>query len=511
MAGKSWTRWARNQSWEMRLGVIAALAVGVLLGTLISNGVRAARDGNSSSAGMLQVESPAQLSSAFREVAKEVEPAVVNISTEAVVTTRRGEQRMPFETPDPFQEFFDRFFDSPERFTERSLGSGMIVDPSGYILTNYHVIQGADKVSVTMAGDSKEHRATVVGFDSETDLAVIKIDAGRALPTAKMGDSDAAQVGDWVLAIGSPFGLDATVTAGIISYKGRGGIGQQFQRFIQTDAAINRGNSGGPLVNLSGQVIGINTAIISSRGVYAGVSFALPSNIAVEVYNQIVKTGRVVRGSIGITFRGADSENEAILRSFGADHGVVVSEVVPGGPADKAGLRRGDVITEVDGVSVKTGDNLVNKVAATPVGRKVAIRYVRDKKEQQTSVMVEDRTKVFPQLASGAPEEEPGAETAARLGLTLEEINPATAGRMGLEQNDSGLLVRDVEPGSFADEVGLQRGDFIIEVNRQPVPTLNQFLAVQRQLGAGSDVVFWLKRRTPAGWTGLFLGGTLSE
>ncbi len=511
MTAKNWLRWPRNQSWEMRLGVIAALAVGLLLGTLVSKGVRAARDANDSAAPLLQVQSPAQLSSAFREVAKKVEPAVVNISTEAVVTSRRGEQRRPFEVPDPFQDFFDRFFDTPERFTERSLGSGVIVDPSGYILTNYHVIQGADKISVTMAGDTKEYRASVVGFDGETDLAVIKIDSGHPLSAATMGDSDAAQVGDWVLAIGSPFGLDATVTAGIVSYKGREGIGQQFQRFIQTDAAINRGNSGGPLVNLSGQVIGINTAIISSRGVYAGVGFALPSNIAVGVYNQIVKQGRVVRGSIGISFRAADSENEAILRSFGADHGVVVSEVVPGGPADKAGLQRGDVITEVDEVAVKTGEDLVSKVASTPVGRKVTVRYIRDKKPQQTSVAVEDRTKVFPQLASGTLPGEPGEEATARLGLTLEEIGPATARRMGLEEADRGLLVRDVEPGSFADEIGLQRGDFILEMNRRPVSTLNEFLALQRQLTAGSDLVFWLKRRTPTGWTGLFLGGTLSE
>jgi serine protease Do len=494
----------------MRLGVIAALAVGVLLGTLISQGVRAARDASGPAAAALVVQSPGELASAFREVAKKVEPSVVNISTEVVRTSRGGGSRPPFDMPDRFQEFFDRFFDEPNRFTERSLGSGVIVDSAGYILTNNHVVDGAEKISVTLAGNNKEYRATVVGVDSETDLAVIKIDADRKLQAAPMGDSDAAAVGDWVLAVGSPFGLDATVTAGIISYKGRPGT-QQFQRFIQTDAAINRGNSGGPLVNLSGQVIGINTAIISSRGVYAGVGFALPSNTAVQVYNQIVEQGRVVRGSIGISFRSADSENEAILRSFGAEHGVLVSDVVPGGPADQAGLQRGDVITKVEGTEVQAGDDLVETVASTPVGQKVKIRYVRDKKSGETAVTVEDRTKVFPQLAGGVAPGDQGPEASARLGLTLEELSGATARRMGLEDDDTGLLVREVELGSFADGIGVRRGDFILEVNREPVTSLNQFLALQRGLRAGSDVVFWLKRRTMSGWTGLYLGGTLSE
>lgn len=509
MTIRDWARGLREGKWEMRLALVVTLAVGILLGTLISKGVRAGRDNPAPGATPLTVPSAVELSSAFSQVAKAVEPAVVNINTESVVTTER---RRP-----SFKDFLDPFDnpDAPGRFREESLGSGMIVDPDGYILTNYHVIQGADKILVRLAGDNKNYRARVVGYDQETDLAVIKIDADRKLPVVKMGNSDAAQVGDWVLAIGSPFGLEATVTAGIVSYKGRPAFSarQQFQRFIQTDAAINRGNSGGPLVSLAGEVIGVNTAIFteSPAGGNAGVGFALASNIAVEVYNQIIKSGHVVRGSIGITFQGAASENEAILRSFGADHGVIIGEVVPGGPADKASLRRGDVITEVDGTPVRSGDDLVNKVAATPVGQRVKIRYIRDKKPSEVSVVIEERAKVFADTLGEEPKPEAGEEANGQLGLSLEELTPAVAQRFGLGEDDVGLLVRDVEPGSFADEIRLQRGDVILEVNQRRVRSRAEFSAIQRQLRPGSDVVFWLKRRTPGGWTPLYLGGTLPE
>ncbi|MFQ5664444.1 MAG: Do family serine endopeptidase [Terriglobia bacterium] len=518
MLSHDWIRWIKKTRWEMRLAVVGTLAVGILLGTLITNGVRAARDDRTPASRPLTLPpptapAPTQLSATFREVAKQVEPAVVNINTESIVTTRRGRPRLRPQVPDPFNDFFERFFDFgvPERFRERSLGSGVVVDPNGYILTNYHVIQGADKIDVRLAGDNKNYRAKVIGYDQETDLAVIKIDAGRPLSAAKLGNSDAAQVGDWVLAIGSPFGLEATVTAGIISYKGREGIGQQFQRFIQTDAAINRGNSGGPLVNLAGEVIGINTAIISNRGVYAGVGFALPSNIAVEVYNQIAQQGRVVRGSIGVSFRGATSENEAILRSFGAKHGVVIEDVRPGSPADKAGLQRGDVVIEVDATPIQSGDDLVNKVASTPVGQKVQIRYIRDKKEHKTTAVIEDRTKVFANLFGERPGSEAGEEESAELGLTLEELTPAMARRLGLGEEDGGLLVREVELGSFADEIGVQRRDVILELNQRRVRTLADFVSVQRELRPGSDAVFWLKRRLSGGWTALYVGGTLPQ
>lgn len=519
MGQQGWTHWVHKRKWEMRLAVVVTLAVGILLGTLISDGVRAARD-NPTPAGAqtLTVASPRQLSSIFAEVAKKLEPTVVNISTESYRNTQRRRARPRQRTPWPFEDFFD--FDSGRPQTERSLGSGVIVDPDGYILTNYHVVYGAgkiaDRIRVDLYGENESYDAEVVGWDQETDLAVIKIDVGRKLPAAKLGDSDAVQVGDWVLAIGSPFGLSATVTAGIISYKGRSGqrisgSSSQFQRFIQTDAAINRGNSGGPLVNLAGEVIGINTAIMSRNGVSAGVGFALPSSLAVRVYNQIVEHGRVVRGSIGIEFSSADSENKAILRSFGADHGVIINNVRPASPAEKAGLQVHDVITHVGGTPIHTGDELVDKVTSTPVGQEVKIRYLRDEKERVTTAVVEDFSKIYAERYVDSLTPERAQEASVELGLTLEEVSPAMARRSGLEEEDVGLLVAEVEPGSFADEIRMLRGDLILEVNRKRVLTLREFRAVQRKLGPGSDVVFWVMRRGRRDWVRLRLGGTLPE
>jgi serine protease Do len=503
-----WTYRIRNSGWPTRVAIVATLGVGILLGTLISNGVRAARP-VPGDAQPLSVPSPVQLSSEFNRVAEMVEPAVVNITSQSTPVRARRGPRAPSE--DPFERFFGPFFDrEPERAPRRGLGSGIVVDPAGYILTNHHVIEGADKITVQLSGENKDYRAQVVGFDNETDLAVIKIDAGRMLPAAKMGNSDAARVGDWVLAIGSPFGLDATVTAGIISYKGRPGM-EQFQRFIQTDAAINHGNSGGPLVNMAGEVIGVNTAILASQGAFAGVGFALPSNTAIQVYNQLVQHGRMVRGSIGITFDSRLSQNRAALTTFGAEHGVVISEVTPGGPAQKAGLRHGDVIYQVGDKKVQTGDDLVNTVSSTPIGQKLPIYYIRDKEKKEATVVVEDRTKVFPQLAGGSPEPEPGEEEMGRLGLTVEQLTPAQAQNLGLEIDEPVLIVRDVEPGSLADELGVDRNMILLEVNRLPVRNPAQLRGVEQALKPGDSVVLYLRAYTRNGWTGFYRYGTVPE
>src|SRR2546427_4126215 len=264
----------------------------------------------------------------------------------------------------------DRFFDGrPEGpAAERSLGSGVIVDKKGFILTNNHVIEQATKIQVQLNGDTTKYTAKVIGADEETDLAVIKIEAGKELAVAKLGNSDGVQVGDWALAIGSPFGLQATVTAGIISAKDRGGVGRQFQRFLQTDAAINPGNSGGPLVDMAGQVVGINTAIITGSRGYEGVGFALPSNTAITVYHQLIANGHLTRGSIGVSFTEERGTNPITLKELGAPFGVVIEDVEPGSPAEKAGLKGGDVITSVNGQPVKTGNDLGNPIAQAPIG-----------------------------------------------------------------------------------------------------------------------------------------------
>jgi serine protease Do len=301
------------------------------------------------------------------------------------------------------------------------------------------------------------------------------------------------QVGDWVLAIGSPFGLQATVTAGIVSAKDRAGVGRQFQKFLQTDAAINPGNSGGPLVDMAGEVIGINTAIITGSRGYEGVGFALPSTVAINVYNQIVSNGRVTRGSIGVSFQEDLGTNAITLKELGAPHGVVIMSVEPGSPAEKAGLKGGDVITSVNGTPVKSGNDLVNPIAQAPIGSKVKLNYVHDGQAKETTAMVEDRTRVFPNSA-GRMSLQPDDSTPAEFGLRVDSLTPERASRVGME-GQKGVLVTDVEPASFADDLGFARGDVIAEVNRQPVGSVAEYKSTIGKLKPGQNVVFKVLRR----------------
>src|SRR6202521_15527 len=383
--------WARRRKILAAVFLAFTLAVGILIGSVVSGRVSAMKSlgFSGTTATALTVPEPVPSSSSFAGIVNRVEPAVVNIATTQVMERKPSSKKrrsQPYDQEDPMQDFFDRFFDGrpdgPPQ-AERSLGSGVIVDKRGYILTNNHVVEQATKIQVQLDGNSQtKYTAKVIGVDEDTDLAVIKIEVNKDLPTAKLGNSDGVQVGDWVLAIGSPFGLQATVTAGIISAKDRagiGGAGHQFQRFLQTDAAINPGNSGGPLVDLAGEVVGINTAIITGSRGYEGVGFALPSTAAINVYNQIIAQGRVTRGSIGVSFQEELGTNAITLKELGAPYGVVIMNVEPGSPAEKAGLKGGDVITSVNGTAVKSGNDLVNPIASAPIGSKVKITYYRDK------------------------------------------------------------------------------------------------------------------------------------
>ena len=506
--------WARQRKLLFTLLVVATLGIGIMIGSVASGRVAAFRD---QGATPLAIPNPVQLSGSFAAIVKQDSPAVVNIATTQVIDRRARQRNRQDQGPGQGQpndpnDFFDRFFQFPEQgpVAERSLGSGVIVDEKGFILTNKHVIEDATKIQVKLPNDPTIYPAKLVGSDSDTDLAVVKIDAQKRLPTARLGNSDGVQVGDWVLAFGSPFGLEATVTAGIVSAKDRANISnKQFQRFIQTDAAINPGNSGGPLVNLAGEVIGINTAIYTNSRGYEGVGFALPSNLAINIYNQLVTKGTVTRGSIGITFNEERSNNPVLLKELGLDHGIVIERVESGSPADKVGLKAGDVITSVNGKPVMNGNDLVNPIVVTPIGGSVDITYSRDKQSHNATVGVADRSKIFPQTAQVA-DDKSDEEGATDFGLHVEDITPDLQQRLGLDQA-SGVIVTQVEPASFGEDIQFTRGDIIIDVNHQPVANVRDWRRVTGRLKAGDSVVFKVRRGGPAsgGAITVFLAGSV--
>src|ERR1700682_34214 len=495
--------WARKRKILAMFFVAFTLVVGILIGSVVSGRVSAVKNTFAGvGATPLALPDPIPASNSFSAIVKRVEPAVVNIATTQVLERRASKRKRPQQfdqqQEDPMQDFFDKFFDGQKDGppqAERSLGSGVIVDKRGFILTNNHVVEQATKVQVQLSGDPTRYTAKVIGVDEETDLAVVKIETTKDLPVAKLGNSDGVQVGDWVLAIGSPFGLQATVTAGIISAKDRGGIGigHQFQRFLQTDAAINPGNSGGPLLSLAGEVIGINTAIITGSRGYEGVGFALPSTTAISVYNQIVAQGRVTRGSIGVSFQEDLGPNSITLKSLGAPYGVVIEAVEPGSPAEKAGLKGGDVITSVNGAPVKTGNDLVNPISLAPIGSKVKLAYVRDRSQKETMATVEDRTRVFPN-AAGRLGDKPGEATPSEFGLHVEDLTPDRGHRVGMD-GQKGVLVTEIEPASFADDLGFARGAVITEINRETVSSLDDYRKTVGRLKPGENVVFKILRR----------------
>jgi serine protease Do len=528
--------------------ILGTLSAGILIGSVAVHGVRGNEtQTDSSDATPLKIPNPVSLSTTFTQIAKDVGPAVVNINTETLPQEDSHPRRrstphgaVPAVPPgggdddqngdqdggapdQNFQDFFNRFFGGqgqggggPEGGGDQmreSLGSGFIVDPRGYIITNNHVVEKADKIFVKLSTDPEGFQGRpgkVVGVDKDTDLAVVKITTTEPLPTVKMGNSDAGQVGDWVIAIGSPFALTQTVTAGIVSAKNRTiekGAAGQFQHFIQTDAAINPGNSGGPLVNMADQVIGVNTAILTQSAGYEGIGFAMPSNTVIGVYNDLIgPEHKVVRGSIGVQFQA--SLNPAVQRVYGFKSGVLVNQVTPHGPADQAGLKAGDIITTVDGKPIKDGDALVTDIAARKPGSSVHLGYVRAGQTSTASLTIADRAKLYAaqpvsQGGENGPESAPNASE-GKLGITVEVVPPALASK-GIR----GVLVTQVKPGSFADESGLTSGLVITEINRQPVTSMDQFQSLVSGLKPGQDVGFRVvdSRNPTAG--GTYLGGTL--
>lgn len=493
--------------WIIALGtacLLAGIGVGAMLSgrpTVAQNEVQIAR-------------APEALSASFAEIARRVEPAVVNIETLTAATEvadKDNEDKDDQSSNNPLLDMFRR----QARRPTRGVGSGFIVSPKGYILTNEHVVEGSSRIIVGLQSGEK-YRGRVVGIDEETDMAVIKIDATQDLPTVTLGDSNAAQVGDWVLAIGSPFGLDQTVTAGIISKKERETpFFTNFQRFLQTDAAINRGNSGGPLVNMRGEVIGINSQIATSTGDYNGIGFALPAVEANFVYRQILAQGKVRRGYLGVTL---DSVKDEFARVYGLPEakGAIITDVLPTKdgqptPAAKAGMQSSDIITEFNGQPVTNAQDLIQKVAATPVGETAAFTFLRDrdgKLEKLSANVVLGERPPLPQLGEltepAAPKikekESDPKGNGLHLGVTLAELTQQLITDKHLT-GVRGLYVKEVDPNGLAAEVGgaggrqaLNEGDVITRINRVPVTTLADFQRVLGVLKTGDPIVLQVSR-----------------
>ena len=509
--------------------VLFTLAIGIVIGTVVSGGVDAARKSQGATdAKLLKIPEAVPVQNEFSKIAKQVRPSVVNIQVEfCEQKAERSEHRARPDESNP-EDFFRRFFGMPngpmggqqmprERRRRPGEGSGVIVDENGYIITNNHVVEDADRIRVTLFnGNEKRYDAKLIGTDAETDLAVIKIDVGDKLPAAKIGNSDAIDVGDWAIAVGSPFGFRETVTVGIISAKSRevGGVSRPFQKFLQTDAAINPGNSGGPLVNIRGEIVGINTAIVSRTGGYEGLGFSLPSNIAVDVYNQIVQHGKVARGSIGISFQ--SSQSPALLRSYGAkDGGVLVGDVIPDGPSEDAGMQQEDIIVEINGKPVTSGDQLIDVVAATPVGSTVPIVVIRDGERKTLEVEIADRAELFSKNAAvtAGPSDEEEQDAEITLGFSVSNLSSSEREQLGYKES-GGVVVTQVQHGSFADDIGLRANDVIVAINRKPIQKVADIEGTQKGLKAGDDVAVKVMRRIVAaggqmGWTPQYLAGVL--
>jgi serine protease Do len=484
---------------------VACLVAGIGIGAMLSgHTIKAQNEAQIARA-------PEALSASFAEIARRVEPAVVNIETTQASPelSEKDEDKEDQSTNNPLLDMFRRQRRSPQR----GVGSGFIVNPKGYILTNYHVVEDAARITVGLQSGEK-YRGTVVGFDGETDVAVIKIDAGKDLPTVTLGDSNAAQVGDWVLAMGSPFGLDQTVTAGIISKKERESpYFNVFQRFLQTDAAINRGNSGGPLVNMRGEVIGMNSQIATSTGDYNGIGFALPANETNFVYKQLIAQGKVKRGYLGITL---ESVHEEFAKVYGLSEakGAIVTSVAQTEngqqtPASKIGMQASDIIVEFEGAPVLSAQDLIQRVASTPVGQQVTLSFLRDvngKLDKHTATVAlgerpPSTLSDWDEPTKPSPKSDDPRGNSLHLGVTLAELTPQLRTDRHLT-GVQGLFVKDIDPNGLVAEIRIQpsgapalaEGDVINRINRVTVTTLADFQRVLSGLKPGDPIVLNVTR-----------------
>ncbi len=483
-----WAAWmwevhVRHSTRDAVRGIDRGVAILALVALLaLASSAAAAQDGRSA----LQ-----SLQDAFVQVAQSVKPAVVNVST--TQRPRQQEGRRPPQVPPffrgPFrdffgEDFFERFFGEQPQRQRRSLGSGVIVDKRGYILTNNHVIEQADQIEVRFS-DKRKFVATVVGKDPKTDLAVIKIDGPGDLPVAKLGDSSKIRIGEWAIAIGSPFGLDQTVTVGVISAVGRSDVGiTTYEDFIQTDASINPGNSGGPLVNLNGEVIGINTAIVATG---QGIGFAIPIAMAREIKDRLIAQGKVVRGWLGV---GIQELTDELASQFGVkpEDGVLVGNVMKDSPAERGGLKTGDIVQEFNGTKISNVRQLQREVAQSPVGSQARMKVLREKQPVLVTIVLGEQPA---ELVAGAGT--PSAEPAERFGLTVQDLTPELREQLKLDGVD-GVVVSSVDDAGPAAQAGIRPGDVITEVNRESVKSTRDFTRSLGQMRPGANLLLLVRR-----------------
>jgi serine protease Do len=420
----------------------------------------------------------------FAELAKNLSPTVVNVK---VTKVEKATFHGPMFPEGPFGDFFERYFGDrsqvPHEQRVQGAGSGVIFDKEGYILTNNHVVEGAKEVTVTLA-DKQEFEARIVGRDPKTDLAVLKIDSKKPFPSAPMGDSEMLKVGEWVLAVGNPFGLNHTVTSGIVSAKGRVIGAGPYDDFIQTDASINPGNSGGPLFNMKGEIVGINTAIVPYG---QGIGFAIPVNTAKPLIPQLVSKGSVTRGYLGVNIQPVTPELATAMK-LDDTKGALVGDVIPGGPAEKAGIKHGDVIVAFGDKAVESSHDLPTIVAATPVGKEINVKILRRAQMKELRVKVGKLPQEGDNMANS--KEEPAED---KLGLSLKDMTPQIAHQMGLK-GEHGVLVVNVLPGSPAEKSGIRRGDVIREVNDEEVTTVSEALRAIGKAGQDDPILFRVQR-----------------
>ena len=473
------------------VGVVALMSfvIGVMISSSlrITPAIKATEKGVDESSGY----SPINNSQVFVKLAEKLMPATVNISTTKIVKRSKRSNQQPFREGDPFRDFFgDEFFDKffgqmPQRdYKLRSLGSGFIIDEEGYIITNNHVIEEADEIKVRLS-DKEEYDAKIVGKDIKTDIALIKIDPPNGLPFVKLGNSDELKVGEWVMAIGNPFGLSQTVTVGIVSAKWRKIGAGPYENFIQTDAAINQGNSGGPLFNTRGEVVGVNTAIFSTSGGNIGIGFATPINLAKNVVKQLKEKGKVVRGWLGVVVQTVTPE---LADSFGLKDrkGALVADVEEGAPADEAGIKKGDIIIAFDGKEIEEMSELPLVVAQTQIGKKVDVTILRNGKELTKKAMIGELKEDEAYALSGA-------KSRTDIGMEVNELTRELARKYGISET-KGVLVTYVENDSPAERAGIREGDIIIEVNREAVKNLDEYYKATKQAKKGDKILFWIKR-----------------